>query len=35
MNNVRQLNLAWTSITPEAVEEFKKRRPECNVILPP
>ena len=28
--NLRQLNLAWTSTTQETVEAFKKRRPDCN-----
>lgn len=31
MENLRQLHVAWTSVTPEAVEAFKKRRPECRV----
>jgi len=31
MENLRQLNVAWTSMTPEAVEAFKRRRPDCRV----
>lgn len=31
MENLRQLHVAWTSVTPEAVEAFKKRRPDCRV----
>ena len=35
IENLRQLNVARTSMTPEAVEEFKKRRPDCNVTRSP
>jgi serine/threonine protein kinase len=31
MENLRQLNVAGTSVSPEAVEAFKRRRPECRV----
>jgi len=35
MKNLRQLNVAWTSMTPDAVNAFKERRPECNVSVSP
>lgn len=31
MENLRQLHVGRTSVTPEAVEAFKGRRPECQV----
>ena len=33
IENLRQLNVAWTSMTAEGVEEFKRQKPECHVYF--
>jgi hypothetical protein len=33
IENLRQLNVAWTSTTTEGVEEFKRQKPECHVYF--
>ena len=31
IENLRNVNVAWTSMTAEGVEEFKRQKPECHV----
>lgn len=33
IENLRYVSVVWTSFTEEAVEKFKKRRPECHVVF--